>query len=546
MNNHSEPRTFLAGRVTLHAGDCREVLRDMADNSVDSVCTDPPYHLTSIVKRFSKMGDKKLTMGGVNPFQRTARGFMQKEWDGGDIAFQTELWAEVLRVLKPGGYIMAFSGCRTYHHMACAIEDAGFITHPFFAWATGQGFPKAHNVSKQIDKAAGARRKVVGKEIYRKSSTAHENHSINMGAMNDGRCSREWDITAPATDAAREWDGWFYGTQSLKPSIEPVYFGQKPFERGLNGAQNVMKWGVGAINVGACKVGNDIETCNTLGVDKFANMYSGGKMVPKTGNTEHVGRWPANLIHDGSDEVLACFPETVPFSKQVIDHPPGNNSLSKGCDSPYVSQRNADNGGSSARFFASFPQDDYSGPSAKHYVGADLKNRSKTNENIGDSGSSARFFASFPQEERAGPGGRATPRKIGTSTPIHGVRSTVDYPDDGSAARYFASFPQEEKRIFYTSNADSDDRLGSKHPTVKPLDLIHYLVRLITPKNGICLDLFAGTGTTGEACFREGFRAILIEREPEYIADIERRMSLVMEGPVTRACRYEGARAAAG
>ena len=176
-----EPRTFLDGRVTLHAGDCREVLRGMEDNSVDSVVTDPPYHLISIVKRFGgrnaapvKEYDPSVYGGAGNPFKRGAIGFMGKQWDGGDIAFQTDLWAEVLRVLKPGGYIMAFSGCRTYHHMACAIEDAGFITHPFFAWAFGSGFPKAHNLSKQLDKMAGASR-----EKVKASGSLHKNRLMN-------------------------------------------------------------------------------------------------------------------------------------------------------------------------------------------------------------------------------------------------------------------------------------------------------------------------------------------------------------------------------
>ena len=195
----SEPRTFLNGRVTLHAWDCREVLREMADNSVDSVVTDPPY--------------------GIN--------FMNRKWDN-NIAFQTELWAEVLRVLKPGGYIMAFSSCRTYHRMACAIEDAGFITHPFFAWAFSQGFPKAHNLSKQLDRMAGAEREIIGS----KDTGNAKQRTSKTGEFADGNHGGHQivDITAPATDAAREWDGWFYGTQSLKPAIEPVYFGQKPFD----------------------------------------------------------------------------------------------------------------------------------------------------------------------------------------------------------------------------------------------------------------------------------------------------------------------------
>jgi DNA modification methylase len=422
----SEPREFLDGRVILRAGDCRDILRGMADNSVDSVVTDPPYHLTSIVKRFGGENAKPVQSSrptkifeniNAGAFRRLSKGFMGKQWDGGDIAFQPELWAEVLRVLKPGGYIMAFSGCRTYHRMACAIEDAGFITHPMFVWASGQGFPKARSVSKQIDREAGADREVVGESEYKKNRGAHRQSEYGFNGGD------EFNITAPATEAAREWDGWFYGTQSCKPAVEPIGFFQKPFERGLNGAQNVLKWRVGAINVGGCKIGT-----------------SGGTIVDLDD-----GRWPANLLHDNSEEVLACFPE----SKAGI----GNDERGTG----------------------------------------------------------------------------------GIWQKSSGVPCGPQYGDSGSAARFFASFPQDDvQRIFYTSKADSDDRLGSKHPTVKPLDLIQYLVRLITPKNGVCLDLFAGTGVTGEACFREGFRSILIELEAEYIKDIDRRMSLVMEGPDTR------------
>jgi len=329
--------------------------------------------------------------------------------------------------------------------MACAIEDAGFITHPMFAWCFGSGFPKAHNVSRQIDMAAGAI-KPRGK-------------AFNM----KGRGDRAEELDAngrefpppyrPITIAAREWDGWFYGTQSLKPALEPVYFGQKPFEKGLNGAQNVQKWGTGAINVGACKIpSGDLSEGRTRhggGVKGNGSSYE----LPDSHGELGPSRWPANLIHDGSEEVLACFPETTSGTltrSETATAATGNNGI-------YGAYNGA--------------------PDGAHFDGS--------------SGSAARFFASFPQED--------------------------------------------VQRIFYTSKADSDDRLGSKHPTVKPLDLLQYLVRLITPPNGICLDLFAGTGTTGEACFREGFRAILIEREAEYIADIERRMSLVMEGPVTRA-----------
>lgn len=161
------PELFLDGRVALHAGDCLDVLRGMADASVDSVVTDPPYHLTSIVKRFGgARASACRDYSGENPratgaYARASRGFMGKTWDGGDIAFRVELWAEVWRVLKPGGHPAAFSATRTYHRMACAIEDAGFEIRDQPAWMYGTGFPKSLDVSKAIDKAAGAAREMV-------------------------------------------------------------------------------------------------------------------------------------------------------------------------------------------------------------------------------------------------------------------------------------------------------------------------------------------------------------------------------------------------
>ena len=154
--------TFLSGRVTLLSGDCREQLKECADNSVDSVVCDPPYHLQSIVKRFAKVGRTDKTWSRSDPHQRHATGFMNKQWDGGDISHDPEFWAEVWRVLKPGGHLVALAGTRTYHRQACAIEDAGFEIRDMLSWLYGSGFPKSHDVSKGIDKAAGAEREVIG------------------------------------------------------------------------------------------------------------------------------------------------------------------------------------------------------------------------------------------------------------------------------------------------------------------------------------------------------------------------------------------------
>jgi site-specific DNA-methyltransferase (adenine-specific) len=477
--------SFLGGCVQLLSGDCLDVLPQLAENSIDACVCDPPYHLQSIVKRFGQMGpnDKKLTMGPVNPFQRTAGGFMNQMWDGGDIAFRPETWAAVYRVLKPGAYIVSFGGSRTYHRMACAIEDAGFITHPLIAWVTGQGFPKATSVSKGIDRMAGVVREIVGRNRYDAKGSG-----TDFGRMNDdGWIPGVRLDTAPATDAARQWDGWFYGTQSLKPAVEPIYVGQKPFEAGLNGTENVLNWGTGALNIDGCRVptnetiiddGRRTDTnCHEGYQHPNASMYT-DKPVNRSGPSQPLGRWPANLIHDGSDQVLAAFPD-APGQQSYVGPEHGSRD-SINCYGDYGERPPA--------------------------------------EPRGDSGSAARFFASFPGNGRDGEPGTG-----GIWSPSSGKPCGPTYGDSGSAARFF-----------YTSKADADDRLGSKHPTVKPIDLMQWLARLVTPPNGKILDPFAGTGTTGEAAFREGMRAVLIEREAAYCDDIRRRMALAMAGPVER------------
>ncbi|MGH6822590.1 MAG: DNA-methyltransferase [Methylocella sp.] len=419
------PRSFLDGRVVLHAGDCREVLKTLGDCSVDSVVTDPPYHLISIVKRF---GGKNAAPAKHGTFRRASAGFMGKQWDGGDIAFDVGLWAEVLRVLKPGGHLLSFSGTRTYHRMACAIEGAGFEVRDQIGWCFGSGFPKSQNVSKAIDKAAGAVREIVG------PSARHGGHASKT-IKDYERFGDAGDfITRPAMDAARAWQGW--GT-ALKPAWEPICIARKPLSEKTIAA-NLLRWGTGAINVDGCRVGIDGGTAGA-GAGAGAVVYSDGLNGTFGKPVRGLGRWPANVVHDGSEEVLAAFP--------------------------------------------------YRG-----YTGSN--------------GGVIHFNS------------RRQSVAYGKRKPHDGI-SPLDHA--GSAARFF-----------YGAKAGSDDRLCGKHPCVKPLDLLQYLVRLVTQKGGLCLDLFAGTGTTGEACFREGMRAILIEREAEYCADVARRMQLCTAGPSER------------
>lgn len=240
--------TMHDGRVVLHQADCRDVLRELPDNSIDSVVTDPPYALVSIQKRFGKPGSAPAK----DVYGRGAAGFMGKQWDTGEVAFSEEFWAEVLRVLKPGGHVVAFSGTRTYHRMAVAIEDAGFEIRDQLGWVYGSGFPKSHN-----------------------------QHG--------------------------DWEGW--GT-ALKPAWEPICLARKPLVGTV--AANLAACGVGALNVNGCRVGDEVLPEMKAGQAKIGTFERHNMVTP-----ERVGRWPANIVHDGSDEVLAAFPD-APGQQRVV------------------------------------------------------------------------------------------------------------------------------------------------------------------------------------------------------------------------------------
>ncbi len=363
--------------IRLLAGDCRSVLGDLPDASVHCCVTDPPYHLTSIVKRFGAPDAAPAQFGTDGAFARASRGFMGKQWDGGDVAFQPDTWREVLRVLKPGGHLVAFGGTRTSHRMACAIEDAGFEIRDTLCWLYGSGFPKSHNL-----------------------------HG--------------------------DWQGW--GT-ALKPAHEPIILARKPLQGTV--AANVLAHGTGAINVDACRVvaPDAPEECGISPNAKrrFVGVLNGGRasaIEPRTNTTSQLGRWPANVLHDGSDEVEAAF--------------------------------------------AAFGRDDR------------IDSR----------------------------GAKASVASLGYHGGTNGHDATPVYADTGSASRFF-----------YSAKATAADRADSRHPTVKPIDLMRWLVRLVCPPGGTVLDPFAGSGTTGEAAMLCGFDAVLIEQDAQHVADIRHRMN---------------------
>ena len=253
----------------LHHGNCLDILRTMPDCSFDAVVTDPPYGLS----------------------------FMGKRWDY-DVP-STEIWAECLRVLKPGGYLLAFAGTRTQHRMAVRIEDAGFEIRDMLAWMYGSGFPKSHNVSKGFDREAG-----ILKPEFKAFTVAGSSHNANISKTIP---TKGYVPPAPATDAAKQWQGW--GT-ALKPAMEPITMARKPFKATV--AQNVQEWGTGAINIDGCRIGEEeIKTCAKVPGKSFNSLAPSG--FNGCEESTHLGRWPANVMHDGSAEILQGMGEAARF-----------------------------------------------------------------------------------------------------------------------------------------------------------------------------------------------------------------------------------------
>lgn len=316
------------GCMTLHEGDCLDVLKTLPEAHFDAIVTDPPYHLTPIVKRFGGEAAAQAKPGTDGLFQRSSRGFMGKTWDGGDIAFRPETWQAALRVLKPGGHLVAFSAARTYQHMALAIELAGFEMRdailslysagdawrefldtlepeqagalsramagadaPLLAWLYGCGFPKSHDVSKGIDKALGATRekgavkglsKVGGGEVCTTGMTGGEYHH-----------------TTAATPEAAAWEGW--GT-ALKPAWEPIVLARKPLAEGSVARQH-MATGTGGLNIDAARIPSGADKATQSGSRAAGNGWGAAPAKEL-----HEDRWPANVCHDGSQEVMLRFP----------------------------------------------------------------------------------------------------------------------------------------------------------------------------------------------------------------------------------------------
>jgi DNA modification methylase len=519
-----------ASVIDILHGDCRDIMAAMPPAIFDSCVTDPPYHLTN------NTGTRSPYPGQYTPIGRPQEpkgGFMGRAWDGGSIAFQPETWAAVLRVLKPGAHLLAFGGMRTQHRLICAIEDAGFEIRDCLLFLYGTGFPKNHNVSAALKRSLPADALCVCAPDYPRTTQGFpddcrsyrdcdderphaaqdggqgvppsptdargHNHaglpgddpgagraSISPGAANghpsNDDSSRRGKVSHGSLFADNEPPGKPSSTSdyfqkgprkkrpdksgklhsddgladasalsdanlprcpicnklrvpeglgsALKPAVEMICLARKPFRGTV--AANIITYGTGAINVDACRIGTTKDVPASVSRAR-GNSLSGsvdGTLRNQTGDESgfdpNIGRWPANVVHDGSPEVEAAFATFGERTSGGITHQPTRSGYSEGWSDGTHVQRE---------------------------------------------------------------------------------------PDTGTASRFF-----------YTAKPTAADRADSKHPTVKPVALIRWLVRLVTPPGGTVLDPFAGSGTTGEAAMREGCDAILIEREAEHVADIRHRV----------------------
>jgi len=415
-------------------GDCLEEMKKLEDNSVDAIVTDPPYGLS----------------------------FMGKKWDY-DVPSQ-EIWEECLRVLKPGGYLLSFAGTRTQHRMAVRIEDAGFEIRDMIAWVYGSGFPKSLNIGKVVDKLQGNEREVTGT----KEQPLMTNH-YGKGLHNERPVKELED-----TKGNSPWEGW--GT-ALKPALEPITVARKPLSE-KSVAENCLKWGVGGINIDGCRVGTEEMGGGTMpdlrdvgamskeaiGIDKLSCGQNPRPALRKEQPT-YNGRFPANLIHDGSDEVVGLFPNSKSAGEYKKDKL-----------NTFIPEE------------AMFP------------LGY------QTNAYAGESGSASRFFYCAKASKRE--------RNKG----CEGLEEKEEvYPG-------INTFDENGNRLRADGSVIPPLKSKNNHPTVKPIALMEYLVKLVSKEGAVVLDPFAGSGSTLLACKKLNRQYIGIEREEDYVKIIKARL----------------------
>ena len=404
------------GNATLYCADCKDILPLL--NDIDACVTDPPYGLS----------------------------FMGKAWDY-DVP-GTDIWTQVHDVLKPGAHLLSFFGSRTYHRGAIPIEDAGFEIRDQLMWIYGSGFPKSHNIGKAVDKLQGNEREVVGKNPNSRSAELQKKTVYESGFKDN----------AVITEGNSEWEGW--GT-ALKPAHEPIIMARKPFKGTV--AENVLEHGAGGINIDECRVETeDIITNHSRGEESAVSKGKyGDSKAQETHQTEgqKLGRFPANVMHDGSEEVQKIFPQTKSGKmKQHIE------------------------GGEYNVYGKMYPRDV---------------------ETIGDEGSASRFFYCAKASKKDRDSGldmiAEKPMAWGNQAKAELKRGNVNFKAAGDSTKH--------NQVQMRKNS---------HPTVKPTELMQYLCRLVTPKGGVVLDPFMGSGSTGKAAILSDFKFVGIELDEEY------------------------------
>ena len=485
--------------------DCLEAMRKMPDNCVDAVVTDPPYGL----------------------------GFMGKNWDHGVPG--VEFWKEALRIAKPGAHLLSFGGTRTFHRIACAIEDAGWEIRDCIMWLYGQGFPKSMDISKAIDKKLGAKR------AERAGVGDHEG-TVDFGMKNRcPKCGKPYfsanpctcprDDLVPITDEAKKWSGW--GT-CLKPAFEPIVLARKPLEGTV--VENVMKHGVGGLNIDECRVPSDEPV--VVHSPAKETLYDSGHENMGTW-VDNRGRFPANIIHDGSEEVLDAFDnrlkpsfEPIVLARKPIEGTVADNVLKYGTgginiDECRVSTTDNLNGGAYCkdghREKGLYGQDRDAKGSGMFAEGKTCDTEFKQPSgrfpaNVIHDGSKE-VVELFPDNVKGG-----TWNNTKGARHFENNGKPTEYTNKGSDNSVGSA-----ARFFYCAKASKSEKgKDNPHPTVKPLELMKYLIKMVAPKGALVLDPFMGSGSTGVAAVQIDRRFIGIEKEEEYFNYAKKRIEAAL------------------
>lgn len=501
--------------------------------SIDAVVTDPPYHLTSIVKRFGGTNAAPAQHGTDGAVARATRGFMGKQWDGGDIAFRPETWAEVFRVLKPGAHLVAFSGTRTYHRMVCAIEDAGFEIRDQLAWVYASGFNKVGMLKNRHHelwcKCDGEQtperdlRSLRSADVPASEYTGKKCWQVLFTNMPEqSTCTQQYGTARPEPEASNGEQPGLEGRPVLGAGQGLRDDTQSPTSASTPERLRVRAHPGGGEDVGASapagRGGSSQEPGSSgqpAGESEGLRLASGaldggalrdGGCCPRCGGISRAFDGFGGSLKPAWEPIVLA---RKPLSERTI----AANVLAHGTGAINVDACRID--GIKPQVTQGINSNPTSFAVAKKTRISGHPNEGRWPANLAHDGSPEVLaeFAKYGESKRVAGGSRGSSQIWGGA---NGEQSRNGHNDTGTAARFF-----------YSAKADAGDRLSSKHPTVKPVDLMRWLVRMVTPPGGTVLDPFAGSGTTGMACLAEGFRAVLIEREAEYVADIRRRLAHV-------------------